>query len=303
VGREKGKKGICLISFNPISTNKWVYNRYFNPEKVTESILSDTYIFESTYKDNPFLSQAYVAGLEDLKNTDFRKWEVSCNGKWGVPRRDEPFILNFSIDDNVTNVNYDPHLDTFYCVDFNYHNPCILVIQPDVVNDRINVIDEISQDKGFIEELAQVLLDRYDLPTAKVAADMSGFSQKAGQKSGCEIDQLINKLYLPKRSVLTSRPTYNGSLRYLKENVDHSVSHRLCNLAFNKYQVRVNPKCKNLIFDFQDTEWVQDRNGKGVMTKGAGDQANHRNALDCFRYFCQAYLYDARRSKQDLGIE
>jgi hypothetical protein len=31
--REKGKKGICLISFNPISTNKWVYNRYFNPEK------------------------------------------------------------------------------------------------------------------------------------------------------------------------------------------------------------------------------------------------------------------------------
>lgn len=304
IGRGEGEKGVCLISFNPISVNKWVYKKYFNPETVNPADLVDTYIFETTYKDNPFISKDFISRIENLRLTDPLQWEMVANGKWGVIRRDSPFVIGFK-DTQIKPIEYNPHLYTFYCIDFNYHNPVVLVIQADSIYKPsvVSIVDEIWQKEGFIEDLAKVVRDRYFDPSARVVPDMTGFAKNMAQKEGTAIDQFIRTVGLRSESVLCRRPTYNGNMRYLSSNLEHQVSHRVTNFAFNTAEITIDPKCTNLIFDLNDTEWVIDKNGKGVMTKGAGNEKNNRNALDCLRYFCQSAFFDASKHKQDLLIE
>lgn len=67
-----------ILAFNPISKQHWLYDFCeVNPP-------SSFVYYHSTYKDNPFLSPAYVATLEDLRTRNPRKAAVYCDGLWGV---------------------------------------------------------------------------------------------------------------------------------------------------------------------------------------------------------------------------
>ena len=65
-----------LMAWNPISKNHWLYDFVQNPPK------SSLYTV-STYKDNPFLPQAYVNSLEELQFRNPKKWEVFGLSHWG----------------------------------------------------------------------------------------------------------------------------------------------------------------------------------------------------------------------------
>lgn len=67
-----------LMAFNPISKNHWLYDFCeVNPPK---SFL----LTVSTYKDNPFLNQAYIDSLEQLYTRNPAKARVFCDGEYGV---------------------------------------------------------------------------------------------------------------------------------------------------------------------------------------------------------------------------
>lgn len=67
-----------LMAFNPISKNHWLYDFCeVNPPK--------SFLYtQSTYKDNPFLSQAYIDSLEELYERNPAKARVFCDGCWGI---------------------------------------------------------------------------------------------------------------------------------------------------------------------------------------------------------------------------
>lgn len=67
-----------FLAFNPISKNHWLYE--FCEVKPPESFLYT----HSTYKDNPFLSKAYVKALEELYTRNPAKARIFCDGAWGV---------------------------------------------------------------------------------------------------------------------------------------------------------------------------------------------------------------------------
>ena len=67
-----------LMAWNPISKNHWLYD--FCEVAPPQSFL---YI-HSTYKDNPFLNEAYVKELEELYTRNPSKARIFCDGQWGV---------------------------------------------------------------------------------------------------------------------------------------------------------------------------------------------------------------------------
>lgn len=67
-----------IMAFNPISKNHWLYDFCeVNPPT------SFRYI-RSTYRDNPFADDAYIAELEELYTRNPAKARIYCDGEWGV---------------------------------------------------------------------------------------------------------------------------------------------------------------------------------------------------------------------------
>ena len=65
-----------LMAFNPISKNHWLYDFCENNPP------SSFRYTHSTYKDNPFLNDEYIAELEELYTRNPAKARVFCDGEW-----------------------------------------------------------------------------------------------------------------------------------------------------------------------------------------------------------------------------
>jgi len=123
--QEKSYKQI-ILSFNPISSNHWIYDHFFaQPKKYTQE---NTYTVKCTYKDNYFLDENDVATLEGLKDIDEQRYRVYCLAEWGIY---EGTVYKYfkTFTDYPT---FQPS-ETFYGLDFGYNNPSALI--------RIDVYD------------------------------------------------------------------------------------------------------------------------------------------------------------------
>jgi phage terminase large subunit len=83
-GRSKFKKRMTF-SYNPVLKTSWLYTEYFNglwqdDKQFVEG--NDVSILKTTYKDNLFLTQDDIDGMEN--ETDPYYYEVYTLGNWGV---------------------------------------------------------------------------------------------------------------------------------------------------------------------------------------------------------------------------
>lgn len=67
-----------ICAFNPISKNHWLYD-FCEINPPTSFIYT-----HSTYKDNPFLNDEYIAELDELETRNPAKYRVYGLGQWGV---------------------------------------------------------------------------------------------------------------------------------------------------------------------------------------------------------------------------
>ncbi len=67
-----------IMAFNPISKNSWLYD--FCEKNPPANCLYT----HSTYKDNPFLSEEYVAALDEMETRNPAKYRIYGRGEWGV---------------------------------------------------------------------------------------------------------------------------------------------------------------------------------------------------------------------------
>ena len=94
-----------LMATNPISIFSWPYqNIFLNPDPNIAK-------HHSTYKDNPFLSEAYVKDLLELKGNNKT---VYLEGNWG--RQEGLIFTNYEIVDKI----FDTVKEYFYGLDFGY---------------------------------------------------------------------------------------------------------------------------------------------------------------------------------------
>lgn len=76
--RGKADNQQIIMSWNPISKHSWLY------DFTTENPPNNSIFLHSTYRDNPFLSPAYVEALDEMEVRNPAKYRVYGLGEWGV---------------------------------------------------------------------------------------------------------------------------------------------------------------------------------------------------------------------------
>lgn len=79
--RDKKLKSRIIISFNPVSRTHWLYD-FVTKELKMPGV--DSLVLQTTYRDNKFLPEDYIAELERLKYSDPYAYSVYALGEWGT---------------------------------------------------------------------------------------------------------------------------------------------------------------------------------------------------------------------------
>lgn len=104
-----------LLSLNPSDARGWVKTKLLTQK--------DVCLIESTYKDNPFLSEEYVKGLLTMAETNPRMYEMLVLNKWGVSEG-RVFDRWELYDESTEPKNYD---QVIYGLDFGFNHPTALI--------------------------------------------------------------------------------------------------------------------------------------------------------------------------------
>jgi len=78
--RLRGGKGLykqLILSFNPVATTNWIYNKYFSNK-------SNAHKIKVTVDDNPFIEKEYIETLDSLKNQNENLYRVYRLGEFGT---------------------------------------------------------------------------------------------------------------------------------------------------------------------------------------------------------------------------
>ncbi len=108
-----GETNHLYLSLNPVDEGNWIAKKLIHE--------NDVRLIHSTYKDNPYLDDAYRAMLEDLINQDENYYRVYVLGEWG--HLDNLVFRNWK-----STAGLPEQLDAMaYGLDFGYNNPSALV--------------------------------------------------------------------------------------------------------------------------------------------------------------------------------
>jgi hypothetical protein len=223
----------------------WVYRKFIqNSTPGYDAILAKPY-------ENRFLLEQVPDFYERLKGSydeNFFRQEVLgdyLNARGGL------VYSAFSREKNVKAIEAAPNQPYYWAVDFNV-DPMSSVIAQLKGND-IHVLDEIVLRRATTEQACEAFEQRCGIPSAGVVVygDASG---AAMQTTGFSDHQVIREFFRVRQARVTYRiPKANPAVR---ERVA-AVNGRLQN-AQGVAQLFVDPKCKELIADFEQVSYVED---------------------------------------------
>lgn len=210
------------ISFNPVSKLHWLKDYFFDHTR------PDTYVLKTTYKDNPFLSAAYMEQIESYKEIDYYYYQVYALGEWGE--------LGNIIFSNYTVCPVKVADAPFYVgVDFGFNHPSAIIVAQ-YIDGEIRVVDEFSAreltNADLIERARDVIPNGADVVCDSAEPDRieefnrAGFRARAAAKG-------------------------DGSLR---AGIDWLKQHRIL----------IDESCVNLAKEMQGYKWIEDKDGNAI---------------------------------------
>lgn len=160
---KEGEYRQMILTFNPISKEHWLYDRYFKEDRGAK--------FKFTYKDNLFIDDDYKRELEDLKYKDENFYKVYCLGEWGV--------LKNKVFDNYEVVDVEKDLSWYDeiigGIDWGYNNPSVFLLIG-IKDQNVYIIREIYKRRLLNSEFLEMvinLLKEMDVKDIEVYADPS----------------------------------------------------------------------------------------------------------------------------------
>jgi len=266
----------CL-TFNPVSEHHWLKKRFFDTEGV------DSIAIHSTYKDNPWLDQAFIDQLKWYEDHDYDYFRVYGLGEWGKLRTGNEFYRKFD-GKNIGEVKYDPELPLHITFDFNV-NPYMTLLILQVKKKELRIIDEITpkHPKNNTEDTAKLFLEKYGEHNAGVSlyGDPSGKSEDTRQKSGhndySQVKRVLKDLepidkVLPKAPPVAQRGNFINALLS----------------GWDGWKIYINKSCVATIDDLRFVK--QDLDGSKVKTKEKDKETGvsyelYGHASDALDYF------------------
>lgn len=246
-GRLRDPKASHLAGF-AVWTPKgfdWVYRKFVqSPAPGYEAVMAKPY-------ENRFLLEQVPDFYERLKGSydeNFYRQEVLgdyLNAKGSLVYK------SFTREGNLRAVELDPMRPVFWAVDFNVDPMSSVIAQ--VRGGEISVIDEIVLRRATTQEACEEFERRVGLPPAGVVVcgDASGSSM---QTTGFSDYAVIRDFFKQRSAKVSYRvPNANPPVR---DRVG-AVNARLNN-ALGEVQAFVNPRCRELIADFEQVSYMED---------------------------------------------
>jgi phage terminase large subunit len=225
-----------IIDYNPSDEFHWIYDQVLTR--------SDVEFFQTTYKDNPFLSDVIKKEIERLRDIDGNYWKVYGLGQRGQSRS---LIYNFQtikeIPEGAKRISYG--------LDFGFTNDPTSLVETFTMGDNMYVKEHIYRtgmtNQDIANEFKRLGLDRRD----------EIFADSAEPKSIEEIHRMGWNI----------KPTFKGSINI---GID----------MIRRYKLIVTEDSINTIKELRNYKYIEDKNGQ--LTNKPIDAYNH--ALDSLRY-------------------
>ena len=254
-----------LAAFNPISVNSWLYQ--FCVVNPPESL----YFSETTYKDNPFLTEEYIKAIEDLKNRNPQKFNIYGLGNWGTDPEGLVF-QNWKVEDfdvsNLLSSGFEVRVGS----DLGYIEPTTIVCSLyDKENRRIYVYDEYYKTGQQLEEVAQAM-EQMGLKHQKIYMDAA-----------------------EPRSIQFFRTKGFNTVPCIKGQ--GSVKARITFLQNN--EIIISPKCKNIIEEFSNFSYIKDKHTE-KLTEEMTHEYSH--AIDGLGYAYSNIYTNNKLKAFDKGL-
>lgn len=236
-----------IMAFNPISKNHWLYD-------FCEVNPPSSFIFShSTYKDNPFLNDAYVHELEELYTRNPAKARIFCDGEWGVDS-EGLVITNWHKEEFDAMALASGGLEHRVGMDLGWIDKSAIV---DTLYDRENhiiyVFNEFYKSGCQLSELAQAIKDM-NLAKSKVFVDCAEPRSIQYFKT-----EGINAVPCAK-----GKDSVKAGLMFLQDNL-----------------IVVHPSCQNFITELENFSYIRSKM-TGEWTEDTTHEWSH--AIDACRY-------------------
>jgi phage terminase large subunit len=239
-----------ILSWNPISKYSYLY------DFTVENPPANSIYHHSTYKDNPFLPDAYVEALDEMAVRNPQKYKVFGLGEWGI-NSDGLIYQNWRIECfNHAEING----ALMVGLDFGFINDISAITAALMVEEekRIYIFKEWGATGKTNQDLVEVITD-LGFSKSVIIADC------AEQKSVEEIKRGgISKIRACKKT---------GGIIYGIQQLQN-------------YELVIHPSCKGVIQELESYSWEQDKN-TGAYTNKPVDAHNHY--LDALRYSLQTF--------------
>ena len=238
-----------IMAFNPISKHHWLHDFCeVNPPT------SFKYT-HSTYKDNPFLNEEYVAELEELYTRNPQKARVFCDGEWGIDA-DGLVFHNWRVEE------------------FNHA--------------EIDGSLLVGLDFGFVNDISALVASVLDEANKKIYVFNTW---GARGKTNADLVKVITQLGFNKSVIVADAAEPKSieeikragvqKIRACKKGAD-SILHGIQKLQ--NYELIVHPSCEGLIIELENYTWQKDKFTNLYINKPI-DYFNHY--IDALRYSLQ----------------
>jgi phage terminase large subunit len=227
----------------------WFWKRFF-ANNDTEKSFSNSTIMEinpttkvsitytvhhSTYRDNRWIPNEFIAFLMDLKNRNPYYWTIYCEGIWGNKQLGGRFYKAFDVSKHLMKCEYNPNIPLHISFDFNV-NPYMTLLITQATGKQLYIIDEVAMTdpNNTIKATCREFMKRYNYHRAGlfIYGDPSGKKEDVGREKGFnyfrEIVKELDK-YKP-----TLRVPNSAQPVVLRGNFINSI------FASNFDQIRIN---------------------------------------------------------------
>ncbi len=236
-----------IMAFNPISKNSWLYD-------FCEVNPPSSFIYtHSTYKDNPFLNDEYIAELDELERRNPSKYRVYGLGEWGVDA--EGLVIT-----NWKAASFDP-----------------MALAATGLEHRAGM------DLGWIDKTA-IIDSLYDRENKTIYVFNEFY------KSGCQLTEIaaaIGDMGLKKTKIYIDAAEPRSIQFFKQEGIaaypcakgKDSVKAGL--MFLQDHLIIVHPKCTNFIMELENFSYIKSKQ-TGEYTEETTHEFSH--AIDACRY-------------------
>lgn len=245
------------LTFNPISELHWLKKSFFDMGR------PDSFILKTTYKDNKFLDDKYIATLHELERQDEQYYRIYALGEWGSVGN--MIFSNWRKEDlSDTKHTFD---NLYNGLDFGFADDPTAYIKVHLDNKRkkIYVIDEFAKAGLHIDQIASELNNH--MPNEIVTCDSSE------PRSIADLKRHGIKAYAAKKGA--------GS-------VEHGIR------WLQGYEIIVDESCINTLSELSSYKWKETKDGQAIPKPE--DKNNH--IIDALRYALESEMAQNRMTVQ-----